>query len=76
MDGYLLYRKDGETCVVLKTEDDDELVYLLRKLERSRVKWLRSFAEGLLKDFFAESTSGELEPPVVTQSTKQQRNTN
>lgn len=64
MNGYLLYRKEGKTCVVLECEDDDELSYLLRKLERSRVLWLKSFAKELLADFFEKSVSEDSCPPV------------
>lgn len=71
MEGYLLYRKEGRTAIVLTCEDDDELSYLLSKLERTRVKWLKAFAKGLIQDFFAKSSSGEECPPVtvVTSST-------
>ena len=65
MEGYLLYRKEGRTSIVLTCEDDDELSYLLSKLERSRVKWLKEFASNLMRDFFAKS-SGELDCPPVT----------
>lgn len=64
MNGYLLYRKDGETALVLKCQDDDELFYLLSKLERTRVKWLKRFAKELLKDFFEKSNGDEVAPPV------------
>lgn len=70
MNGYLLYRRDGETALVIKCQDDDELAYLLRKLERSRVKWLKQFAKGLLADFFEKSSSGESTPPVRVVRTK------
>lgn len=70
MEGYLLYRKEGRTAIVLTCEDDDELSYLLRKLERSRVKWLKSFARGLIEDFFEKSHSGESTPPVRIVRTK------
>jgi len=70
MEGYLLYRKEGRTAIVLTCEDDDELAYLLRKLERSRVKWLKQFAKGLLADFFEKSSSGESTPPVRVVRTK------
>jgi hypothetical protein len=66
MEGYLLYRKEGKTSIVLTCEDDDELSYLLRKLERSRVKWLKAFAKGLIEDFFAKSNGEEVCPPVTT----------
>ena len=65
MEGYLLYRKEGKTSIVLTCEDDDELSYLLSKLERSRVKWLKAFAKELIQDFFAKSNSEEAEPPVT-----------
>jgi hypothetical protein len=65
MEGYLLYRKEGKTAIVLTCEDDDELSYLLSKLERSRVKWLKEFARGLIKDFFAKSNEDEACPPVT-----------
>lgn len=65
MNGYLLYRKEGQTCIVLTCEDDDECIYLLRKLERSRVKWLKSFAQKLMEDFFAKSSAVEPNPPVT-----------
>lgn len=68
MKGYLLYRKEGETALVIQCQDDDELFYLLSKLERTRVKWLRSFAKGLLKDFFEKSYGCEIAPPVHVQS--------
>lgn len=64
MKGYLLYRKDGETSVVLTCEDDDELSYLLRKLARTRVSWLKRFANELLPDFFEKSNGTESVPPV------------
>lgn len=64
MNGYLLYRKEGKTCIVLACENDDETIYVLRKLERSRVKWLKNFAAGLIAEFF-EKSNGELaEPPA------------
>ena len=44
MQGYLLYRKEGHTAIVLIAEDDDELHYVLSKLHRSRVRWLKQFA--------------------------------
>ncbi len=69
MNGYILFRKDGETAVVIKCENDDELLYLLRKLERTRVRWLRSFARKLLVDYFEKSNMVEEVPPVhVVQS--------
>lgn len=72
MNGYILYRKDGKTCLVLNTENDDELHYLLSKLERTRNKWLRRFARELLKDFFEKSNGGEVAPPVhIVQSSNQ-----
>ena len=75
MQGYLLYRKQGKTSIVLTCEDDDELSYLLGKLERSRVKWLKSFAKGLIEDFFAKSNGVEICPPVtVVQTANQTRN--
>jgi hypothetical protein len=52
--------------VVIQCEDDDELSYLLRKLERSRVKWLRQFAKGLLSDFFEKSSGGGFVPSRQT----------
>lgn len=70
LNGYLLYRKDEETALVLKMEDDDELFYILRKLERTRVKWLRQFAKGLLEDFFEKSEGGVSCPPVKQINTK------
>jgi hypothetical protein len=66
MEGYLLYRKEDKTSIVLTCEDDDELHYLLRKLERSRVKWLKVFAKELLTDFFEKSNGVEPCPPVRT----------
>lgn len=66
MEGYLLYRKEGKTSIVLTCEDDDELSYLLSKLERSRVKWLKAFAKGLIEDFFSKSNGEEACPPVTT----------
>lgn len=74
MDGYILYRKEGETCLVLKCEDDDELSYLLRKLERSRVSWLKQFARELLTDFFEKTNSDDPEPPVHEVRTNQGKN--
>lgn len=65
MEGYLLYRKEGKTAVVLTCEDDDELIYLLRKLERSRLQWLKQFAAGLIADFFEKSNGVESCPPVT-----------
>lgn len=62
MRGYLLYRKDEETSLVLTCENDDELLYLLRKMERTRVKWLKAFAQGLLTDFFSKAYGPELWP--------------
>lgn len=64
MEGYLLYRKEGKTAIVLTTEDDDELHYLLSKLHRSRKSWLKDFAGQLLEDFFEKTTQGYTEPPV------------
>jgi hypothetical protein len=52
--------------VVLTCEDDDELMYLLRKLERSRVQWLKNFAKGLIVDFFEKDAGAESCPPVKT----------
>lgn len=67
----MLYRNDEhETALVIKCEDDDELIYLLRKLERTRVKWLRGFAKSLIEDFFVKSTMEEVAPPVLEISTK------
>lgn len=71
MEGYLLYRKEGKTAVVIIAEDDDELSYLLRKLHRSRVKWLKDFAGKLLEDFFTKSHSEEPEPPVTVVTNEQ-----
>lgn len=65
MNGYLLYRREGQTCIVLTCEDNDECIYLLRKLERSRVKWLKSFAQKLMEDFFAKSSAEEPNPQVT-----------
>lgn len=65
MNGYLLYSRDEETCLVLKMVNDDELLYVLRKLERSREKWLKSFAQKLMEDFFAKSSEVEPNPPVT-----------
>jgi hypothetical protein len=62
--GYILYRKDGETALVLQCQDDDELHYLLSKLHRTRNRWLKSFAGKLLQDFFEKSNSAEVAPPV------------
>lgn len=64
MEGYLLYRKEGKTAIVLTSEDDDELHYLLNKLYRSRKGWLKDFAGQLLEDFFEKTTQVEAEPPV------------
>ena len=64
MNGYLLYRKEGKTCLVIEAEDDDELHYLLSKLERSRVKWLKEFAKELLADFFEKIHGDDPIPPV------------
>lgn len=64
MNGYILYRKDGQTALVIKCENDDELLYILRKLERTRVKWLKSFAKNLLVDFFEKTNSMEDIPSV------------
>ena len=70
MNGYLLYRKEGQTCLVITCEDDDELSYLLSKLERSRVQWLKGFAKELLADFFEKSASEDQCPPVRHVSTR------
>lgn len=61
MEGYLLYRKEGRTALVLIHEDDDELYYVLRKLYRSRDKVLKNFAADLLEEYFKETNkkSGE-----------------
>lgn len=64
MEGYLLYRKEGRTAIVLTAEDDDELHYLLSKLYRSRKGWLKDFAAELLEDFFNKSAGVDLEPEV------------
>lgn len=48
----------------MKTDDDDELFYLLNKLHRSRNKWLKSWAGELIKDFFEKTNGGEIAPPV------------
>lgn len=55
MEGYILYRKEGRTALVLIHEDDDELHYVLRKLYRSRDKALKKFAEELLEQYFKET---------------------
>jgi hypothetical protein len=72
MNGYILYRKDQKTCLVLSTDSDDELYYLLNKLYRSRDLWLKQFAKELLADFFEKSNGDEVAPPVrVVQSGNQ-----
>ena len=70
MEGYILYRKEGKTALVLTAEDDDELHYLLSKLHRSRKGWLKDFAAGLLEDFFDKTAQTDLEPPVRKISSK------
>lgn len=75
MEGYLLYRKEGRTSIVLTCDDDDELSYLLRKLERSRVQWLKAFARGLLEDFFAKTNGAEVCPPVTVVRTTNRKQT-
>ena len=64
MEGYLLYRKGDKTCVVLTCEDDDETIYLLQKLQRSRIKSLKEFAGKLLADFYEQSNGEQVEPPA------------
>jgi hypothetical protein len=59
MNGYMLYRKEGHTALVLIAENDDELHYVLSKLHRSRVKWLKEFTRNLLKEFFEETNTNE-----------------
>lgn len=56
MQGYMLFRREeeGHTAIVLIAEDDDELHYVLAKLHRSRNKGLKSFAKGLLTEFFEQ----------------------
>jgi hypothetical protein len=56
MDGYMLYRKDGRTALVLLCEDDDELYYTVSKLHRSRNKGMKEFAQRLLEQYFLESS--------------------
>lgn len=55
MEGYLLYRKEGHTAIVLIAENDDELHYVLAKLHRSRIKWLKEFAKNLLEEYFIKT---------------------
>lgn len=59
MDGYMLYRREGHTAIVLITEDDDELHYVLSKLHRTRVKWLKAFAQNLLTEYFKKTNEKE-----------------
>lgn len=54
MQGYMLYRKEGHTAVVLIAEDDDELFYLLNKLKRSRERFLKEFSGELIEQYFEE----------------------
>lgn len=59
MEGYLLYRKEGHTAIVLIAENDDELHYVLSKLHRTRVKWLKEFTKNLLIEYFQKSNEEE-----------------
>ena len=54
MDGYMLYRKEGHTAVVLIAEDDQELFYLVSKLAKTRNKGLKTLAQTLQEEFFKE----------------------
>jgi hypothetical protein len=74
MEGYVLYRKEGKTALVLSCDDDDELFYLLSKLERTRVKWLKAFAKELIVDFFQKISGEDSEPQVKTVSTRNRNN--
>lgn len=58
----MLYRRGEETAVVITCEDDDELFYLLDKLKRTRVKWLKKFASDMLVDFFEKISGSENYP--------------
>jgi hypothetical protein len=51
-DSYILYRKDGKTAVVLITENDDQLFYVLNKLQRTRDRELKKFAKNLIEEYF------------------------
>ena len=64
VEGYLLYRKEDKTCVVLTCEDDDETIYLLQKLGRSRVKSVKELADKLIVDFYELSNGEMVEPPA------------
>lgn len=55
MEGYILYRREGRTALVLIHEDDDELHYVLSKLYRSRNKRLKNFAKNLIEEYFTET---------------------
>lgn len=65
MNGYLLYRKDGRSAIVLNDMSDEEVYYVANKLHRTRNKWLKNFAGKLLEDFFAKSYGVDSTPPVT-----------
>lgn len=54
-DSYLLFRKETRTALVLITEDDDELYYLLTKLSRTRNKVLKELTTQWIKEFNLET---------------------
>lgn len=62
--------------MVLTTENDDELDYLLSKLERSRDKILKALGKGLREDFFAKSNGDEACPPVTVVQTNKPKDAN
>lgn len=61
MNGYMLFRREEEehTAIVLIAENDDELHYVLSKLHRTRVKWLKEFTKRLIEEFFEKTNEEE-----------------